>query len=211
MNYKSLTFFEKLATSEDLTPNSVKMAKNSDFSATDTAFIRNYAGYDSSVLDLGAGTGLIANKLYPYVKNIVAVEPFSQFTQYIAVHEKIIVVNQNITEFITSEKFEVICLFGLMQYFDEIEAKTIYEKYIDYLAPKGTMIVKNQFGIHDDVTVDGYSEELKKNYFSQYRHVDKEVLLLRDAGFTNVEVIDIYPKEYSRWGNTHFFALVAIK
>ena len=73
------------------------------------------------------------------------------------------------------------------------------------------MIVKNQFGLHEDVTVDGFSEELQENYFSQYRYIDKEIRLLREVGFNNIEVVDIYPKECNRWDNTHFYALVAEK
>ena len=73
------------------------------------------------------------------------------------------------------------------------------------------MIIKNQFGLHKDVTIDGFSEELQENYFAQYRFIDKEVRLLHDAGFGNVEIVDIYPKECNRWDNTHFYALVAEK
>lgn len=211
MNDKSLVFFEKLATSAALTPNSVKLAKNSDFSDADAAFIRNYAKGNSTVLDLGTGTGLVVNKLYPHVKKIVAVEPFTQFTQYIAVHDKITVFNQNIFEFHTDEKFDVICLFALMHYLNEPQAKKVYAKYIKYMEEKGCLIIKNQFGRHEDVTIDGYSEELGEKYYAQYRQLDKEKRLLKEAGFNNVEAFDIYPEEYNRWDNTHFFALVATK
>lgn len=210
-NDKAITFFENMATSAQLHPNSVKMAKNSDFSDLDTEFIRNYAESNSTVLDLGTGTGLIVNKLYPYVKSIVAVEPFPQFTKYITPQEKIRVFNQTVTDFSTNEKFDLVCFFGVMQYFEESQAKTVYEKYIEYLDQQGTMIIKNQFGLYEDVTVDGYSAELQKDYFAQYRQTSKEVQLLHDVGFTKVEVIDIYPKECNRWNNTHFFALVAKK
>lgn len=211
MNDKSLAFFEKLAVSSTLTPNSVKLAKNSDFSHMDAAFILNYADESSTVLDLGTGTGLVVNKLYPHVKKIVAVEPFPQLTQYIAQHGKIRVVNRNVFNFETDEKFDLICLFALMHYMDELQAEKIYKKYIGCLAENGVMIVKNQFGLAEDVTVDGYSEELEGDYFAQYRQVDKEVRLLKDAGFSTVEVADIYPAKYSRWQNTHFFALVATR
>lgn len=98
-----------------------------------------------------------------------------------------------------------------MHYVNEIEAKSIYSKYFNYVSEQGKMIVKNQFGLHEDVTVDGFSEELQENYFSQYRYIDKEIRLLREVGFNNIEVVDIYPKECNRWDNTHFYALVAEK
>lgn len=211
MNDNALNFFSKMAHSEKLTPNSVKLAKNSDFSDIDTAFIRKYTNNSSSVLDLGSGTGLIVNKLFPYVKSIIAVEPFIQFTQYIAKKNNITVINSNIAEFSTDMKFDIILFFALMHYVDEIEAASIYRKYINYLSKNGKMIVKNQFGLHKDVTIDGFSEELQENYFAQYRFIDKEVRLLHEAGFGKIEIVDIYPKECNRWDDTHFYALVAEK
>ena len=211
MNTNALNFFDKMANSDKLSPSSVKMAKNSDFTDMDTAFIRKYTDNNSTILDLGSGTGLIVNKLYPYVKNIVAVEPFSQFTQYIVENEKIQIVNCDTASFASDKKFDAILLFGVMNYMNEEEAASIYAKYINYLSENGKMIIKNQFGVSEDVTVAGFSEELQDNYYSQYRHIDKEIKLLHQAGFKNVEVTDIYPKECNRWDNTHFYALVATR
>lgn len=211
INAKALSFFERMATSGQCNQNSVKLAKNSDYSDMDVAFLRKYTTRESTVLDLGAGTGLIVNKLYPHVKNIVAVEPFTRFTRFIAATEGITVVHQTVSEFTTTAKFELISLFGLMHYVDESQAKEIYTKYIKYLKREGVMIIKNQFGLTEDITINGYSEELQENYSAQYRQIDEEVRLLREAGFGHVAVVDIYPKECNRWNNTHFFALVAAK
>ena len=211
MNEKAFTFFEKMAHSDKLSPNSVRLVKSNDFSDMDTAFIRKYAKPNSKVLDLGAGTGLIINKLFPYVESIVAVEPFLEFTKYIIKNKKITIVNADIDKFSTNKLFDIISFFGVMHYVDEIEAKAIYSKYIHYVSEEGKMIIKNQFGLYEDVTIDGFSEELQENYFSQYRHIDKELRLLREVGFNNIEVVDIYPKECNRWNNTHFYALVAGK
>ena len=211
MNNNAHTFFEKMAKSDTLAPNSVKLAKNSDFSDIDTAFIRKYADNTSTVLDLGSGTGLIVNKLYPYVKKIIAVEPFYQFTQYITKSSNIQIVNCDAASFLSDDKFDIILLFAVMHYVDETEAIAIYKKYIKYLSKDGKIIIKNQFGIHDDVTINGFSEELQENYFAQYRFINKEVKLLQEAGFSSVDVVDIYPPKCNRWENTHFYALVATK
>ena len=98
-----------------------------------------------------------------------------------------------------------------MQYMDEKEATSIYDKYIKYLSKNGKMIIKNQFGVHEDVIVEGFSEELQDNYFSHYRHLKKEIELLQSVGFNKIEVVDIYPSKCNRWENTHFYALVAAK
>ncbi|WP_291440190.1 class I SAM-dependent methyltransferase [Desulfovibrio sp.] len=211
MNNNAHTFFEKMAKSDNLAPNSVKLAKNSDFSDIDTDFIRKHANSTSTVLDLGSGTGLIVNKLYPHVKKIIAVEPFCQFTQYITKSANIDVVNCDAASFLSDDKFDIILLFAVMHYVDETEAIAIYKKYINYLSKNGKIIIKNQFGVHDDVTINGFSEELQENYFAQYRFINKEVKLLQEAGFSNVDVVDIYPPKCNRWENTHFYALVAEK
>ena len=74
MTVSALSFFENMAKS-GCSQNSLKLAKNSDFSDMDARFILKYATEASSVLDLGSGTGLIVNKIYDKVLKIVAVEP----------------------------------------------------------------------------------------------------------------------------------------
>lgn len=76
---------------------------------------------------------------------------------------------------------------------------------------EGKIIIKNQFGVRDDVVVEGYSEEQHSNYFAQYRFIDKEVVNLSNIGYQNISVMDIYPPECNRWENTHFYAIVAEK
>ena len=56
-----------------------------------------------------------------------------------------------------------------------------------------------------------YSEELKENYCSEYRLLNKELRLLSEIGYKIKYTIDIYPPEANRWDNTHFYAIVAEK
>jgi hypothetical protein len=95
-----------------------------------------------------------------------------------------------------------------MNYFDSDEASYLYKKIINYLNENGTLIVKNQMGINEDVIINGYSEELKTNYYSEYRHIKKEMKMLQEAGFNSIDIIDIYPPEFNRWDNTHLYALI---
>lgn len=211
MNNEAIDFFSKLALKNDLNSKTVKLAKNTDVTEIDAKFILKYADIKTNILDLGTGTGLIVNKIYKHVNSIDCVELFEQFSKFIVVDEKINVINTNVWEFDTSKKYDVITMFGLMQYFNEDEARKVYQKYYNFVASKGKFIIKNQFGIKDDVTVSGYSEEQQSEYFSQYRHIDKEVDILKNIGLRNIEVIDVYPPEGNRWSNTHFYAIVAEK
>lgn len=217
MNSKALTFFKQMAESKDLNANSVKLAHNSDYTQIDADFILECCA-DLPVplslvriLDIGSGSGLVINKLYRFVKEIVAVDKFPEFTKYIC-SPPIKVINDDIFNFSSDEKFELITLFAFMHYFDVNEAKEIYHRFAQNINPGGMMIIKNQFGVYEDVIIDKYSEEQKRSYYSEYRTTAHEIELLKACGiFTEYKVVDIYPPECNRWDNTHFYAIVAIR
>lgn len=211
MNEMSLKFFEQMSKKESVNPNDVKLAKNTDCSETDVAFVLKYAGIDSIILDMGAGTGLMINKMYKAVKKIVAVESFESFSKFIVRADNVEIVNDNVFTYIPKQKFDIIIAFGMMHYVDENEAIILYNKYVNFLKEDGKIIVKNQFGVHETVNVSGYSEEQKTDYWSQYRHLKNETKILEKAGFKILEISDIYPPEHNRWENTHFYAIVAQK
>jgi SAM-dependent methyltransferase len=209
-NKQAINFWRKKALSN---PNekTVKVHDFNDYTQLDAAFILEYATKDSDILDLASGTGLTLNKIYDKVRSIVAVERFEAFSQFIKNSDNVIVVNEDIKMYEPSSVFDLITMFGIVQFFDYDEIEKIYKKYFKYLKPHGKLIIKNQFGVKEDVLVSGYSEELKEDYFSQYRYIENETELLTKTGYKNIEVIDIYPPECNRWNNTHFYAIVAEK
>ena len=210
-NKDALAFYQNMSNSKSLNQNSVKLAKNSDFSKIDAVFIMKYANSHSDILDLGSGTGLIVNRIYKKINHIVAVESFKKFTQFIKNTKKIKIINKNIINYKSKYKFDLITLFAIVQYFNEKEIIKIYSKYIKKLKLNGKLIIKGQFGIKEDVIISGYSDELKTNYYSEYRYIKKETSILKKIGFINIKVFDIYPPKYNRWNNTHFFAIVGEK
>lgn len=99
-----------------------------------------------------------------------------------------------------------------LNFFKKLSAAIeIYKRYFCFLKQGGKLIIKNQFGVSDDVTVDGFSAEQQKYYYAQYRHIDKEISILNKIGYKAMNVFDIYPSEANRWPNTHFYAIVANK
>ena len=112
-------------------------------------------------------------------------------------------------DFNTDAKFDLITVFGVLHYFNKDEALKIYRKYFNYLKKQGTIIIKNQFALKEDVNIQGFSKELKSNYYAQYRNIDSEISILQEIGYTNIKKFDIYPPESNRWDNTHFYAIVA--
>ena len=209
-NESALNFFKNLSeiNKEEW---AVKFNKTSDHTNYDVNFILKYISADMTILDLGSGTGLIINKLYNKVKHITAVEPVINFTKHIKKENNLEIINETVFEFVPKIKYDIITFFGVMQYFNEEEAIEIYKKYFIYVKEGGKILIKNQFGIHSDVIVDGYSEEMKTKYYSCYRYIEKEVNILKDIGFKKIETVDIYPPKCNRWENTHFYAIVAEK
>lgn len=209
-NKSALLFFENMAKNNP-DEKSVKISKNgiSDFSQLDADFIMKYASKSTRILDLASGSGLIINKIHDKVNHITAVEAFKEFSQFIKKVSNIEIINKDIRFFDTKANFDLINFFGIVQYFNESEVIEIYKKYKNYLSKSGKIIIKNQFGVKEDVIVEGFSYELQTNYYSNYRYINKEVNILKDIGYKNIKVIDIYPPECNRWDNTHFYAIVA--
>jgi HAD superfamily phosphoserine phosphatase-like hydrolase len=205
-NAKIHSFYEKMA-------NEIKDAKTTrnksfDFSEYDVNFVKKYASQQKGLLDLGAGTGLLINNLTNDFSRIVAVERNEGLTRFIQRAPNVEVIVDDILCFQTNEKFDVITVFGVMNFFNEVEAIKIYLKIKSFIKATGVFIVKHQMGIHQNVVVDGFSEELQENYFSEYRKHTREIELISNLGFDVIEVVDIYPSEFNRWENTHFYALV---
>lgn len=207
-NQNAIQFFQELAQT-DIDISATKINKCNDFTSIDAEFILKYSNKNSKILDLATGTGLCLNKYYNKVGLIFAVEKFKKFSDFIVKSPNIKIFNDDIRTFQTDEKFDIILMFGLMHYFNKEEATEVYKKYKNFLTKDGKLLIKQQFGIKDDVTVDGYSKELKCNYYSQYRQIDKEIDLLKELNYKNIEFFDIYPQKANRWDNTHFYAIKA--
>ncbi|MCP3931352.1 MAG: class I SAM-dependent methyltransferase, partial [Bacteroidetes bacterium] len=188
---------------------SVKVSPENDFTDQDSQFILKHASSQSNILDLASGSGLIINKIKDKVGKVIAVEKFPEFSKFI--DKDIRVVNADILEYVTSELFEIITMFGIAQYFSEDEVRRLYSKYYSNLKAGGKFIIKNQFGVKEDVLISGFSKELQTNYFSHYRMITKEIQILMDTGFQTISINDIYPAEFNRWSNTHFYAIVCEK
>lgn len=207
-NNQAIKYWEDMANNN---PNekTIKVNPQNDYTAIDANFIMKYADKTSEILDLASGTGLTISKYYERVGHIDAVEVFTEFTKFIPKSPDIDVYNESIVNFKTGKKYDLILMFGIVQYFNEAEIRSLYAKYKKYLKPSGKLIVKNQFGVEEDVHVSGISKELGRPYYSQYRYLEKEVEILKSTGFSSVSTFDIYPPKANRWDNTHFYAIVA--
>ena len=207
-NKDSLKYWE-IISSNNPTDISVKVTPSSDYTKLDSEFLLKYISKDSDILDLATGSGLIIKNIMKYARSIVAVEKFTEFSKFIPKGKNVTIINADIVDYIPNNNFDLITMFGISQYFNQKEIIEIYRKYKKYLKTNGKLIIKNQFGINEDIIIEGYSKELKTEYYSEYRHIKKEIQIINKIGFKNIEIVDIYPPECNRWSNTHFYAIIA--
>lgn len=177
----------------------------------DLELISNYIDDEKKILDLGCGTGVIVNEIADNCKEIHAVDKYDFFVKECIESPKVKTYVSDIIDFYVEEKFDIIIIFGVMIYITGDDIATVYRNCMDMLNVNGKLIIRNQFGVLDDVLIDKFSEELNFNYFAEYRTKERETKILKNIGFNDVEVIDIYPKEMNKWDNTHNYALICSK
>lgn len=206
-NSASIEFYKSIASNiSDV--KDVKLLPTNDNTHYDIELIKKFSG--SNLIDLGSGTGLIVNNLIDDFEKITAVELFKEFSQYIVSDKNIRVVHENLLTFTSKKKYDLATMFGVAHYFNSDESLQIYNNVFNLLNEDAIFILKNQFGVEKTKTVT-HSEELGSNYFAQYRELYFEIERLKQIGFHDIEVIDIYPSEANRWDDTHFYALVCHK
>ena len=173
----------------------------------DLELIRRYCAAHSRVLDLGAGTCELSCHLAPHVNKVVAVDFVEELLAKRSLPPNITTVVSDIRTFTSEEKFDLTLLFGVLTYvLDDDDVQSIYKHISRMMPPDGICIVKHQVGVRDAVLIDNFSEEFQAHYTAIYRHIGRELQLLKE-GFS-VEVVDIYPSHLNRWENTHFYAFI---
>lgn len=176
----------------------------------DMELIKRYLPKDAKVLDLGCGSCIITNRLEPEVSYICAVDKQDELFRFCVNSEKVHTVKADIVEYIDDNKYDMIIIFGVFNYTTTEEMKIACKNCYNMLKKDGYLIIKHACGVDGNVSVDNYSEQLGDWYCAEYRHVVKEMELIKAQGF-NVDIIDIYPSEFNPWNNTHYYAFVAKK
>jgi cyclopropane fatty-acyl-phospholipid synthase-like methyltransferase len=210
-NEQSLIFHGNLA-AQNLTEENVYSGKLGR-ARLDVDFLRGRLKlrHRPRLLDLGTGTGAIINEVIASAAEITCVEMFPAFSQHIKTGKKVRIITANIRDFNSKTPYDLISCFGVLHYFTREEVTKIYHRLFEMTELGGEIIVKNQFGVYEDVNVSGYSEKLGTDYFASYRSVDSEMNLLKEIGFQQVIKHDIYPEAFNQWDNTHYYGLTALR
>ncbi|MFT4246127.1 MAG: methyltransferase domain-containing protein [Micrococcaceae bacterium] len=98
----------------------------------------------SKVLDIGCGDGLLPQKLAPFVKSVIAIEPdkkyFFQNRKCLENISNVTLIQENFQDFTskTTDKFELIIFVASLHHMD---LETPLEQVKELLAPKGMLLV----------------------------------------------------------------------
>lgn len=180
--------------------------REDDSHVFDLQLIEQYINPSTHLLDLGCGTCYITNQLADKVSFIKGVDKFKEFLSACETSEHFKTEQVDVLHYRDNKQYDVILLFGVMVYFDENESRKIYANCKAMLKKGGTLIVKHQTGNTEDIVIDAFSKQIGDHYYAVYKHIDKDVTLLKE--FFDVNVIDIYPPKLNPWPNTHFYAFV---
>ncbi len=210
-NKQSLEFYRWLS-GQIKVPEDIKLKNDAHaLPQLDVNFLLPYLCTDSTVLDLGSGTGLIVNQIAQLVSEITCVEFLPEFSNFIVRRPNITIINADLKDFIVDKAFSLITAFGVLHHFNRAEVQEIYRNCLRMLKKGGKFIVKNQFGVIENVVVEGPSKEVGQHYFAEYRKLQQEISLLEELGFRHVEAFDIYPAKFNKWHNTHYYAILGEK
>ncbi len=131
-NQKALRYWQNLSKTH-ITQDSVKVNSVNNHYKEDANFVLKFADKNTEILDLAAGSGGAINLYFDKVKSILAVEKFKEFSNLITKAKNVSVINADIKDFSTHKKFDLVLLFGVMQFFSEEESLQIYKKCKNFL------------------------------------------------------------------------------
>lgn len=209
MNRKKIDSFWKNRT-KIKDPRVATHFKHDNTHVYDLRLIKKFIKPDTQVLDLACGTCYISNQFIDQVKYIKAVDKFPEFLKHCKKTPKLETVACDILNFEDTKKYDLILLIGIMLFFDDKDSTIIYKKCDRLLNKDGVLFIRHQCGVKEDVIVDKYSTTVRNNYYARYKHLDKELNMLKKI-FREVKVIDILPKRLNPWDDTHHYAFICRK
>ncbi len=180
----------------------------------DMDLISKHSNRDSSVLDMGCGTGVIEERLCDCVKYIKAIDKYQEFIERAKSSSNVEYEKHDVVTYVENRLYDLILLFGVTIYLLDEEMEELLANCNKMMDDNSTLIIKNQWSTSDeDFVVDKqYSESNTNKYFGIYRSVKKMQELLTNQGF-NFDLVDLYPSEskLNLYSNTHEYALVCKK
>jgi trans-aconitate 2-methyltransferase len=180
---------------------------NRDMDAYDLAAVTALGGPGTRALDLGCGTCEIANRLVAdHGWAVHAVDFVEDFLAHAVADPRLTTEQADVATYVPDREYDVILALGMIMYLeDPAQRDGLYRNCARALPAGGTLFVKAQFGVAEEVVVDTYSEALGADYRAVYPQLAAEAA--RMDRFFDVAVTDPFPASFSPWPNTHWHYL----
>lgn len=178
----------------------------------DVELISRYTDINSSMLDLGCGTGVLEERLYKQLKYIKAIDKYQEFIARAIQANNVDYEKHDVVTYYEKRLYDLIAIFGVTVYLVDEEMQELLWNCGRMMNNDSTLIIKNQWSMlgQDKVVDKEYSDNNKNRYYGIYRTLDKMDDLLSDAGF-NFDAVDLYPSDLNRYSDTHEYALICKK
>ena len=162
-------------------------------------------GGGGTVLDLGSGHGELSRRVAQDPVQLVAVDWVAEFARaFDATNHSF--VQSTVAEYETDDQFDLVLLFGVVTCLTRDEELLVYRKAVEWVAPDGSLIVKNQCARHDEFVFTGTSEALRSEYSGRYPNAVDQLARLKDH-FRSIEMVE-YPDQFNPWENSFHVAFV---
>ncbi|MEF8754074.1 MAG: class I SAM-dependent methyltransferase [Accumulibacter sp.] len=163
-------------------------------------------GPNCRILDLGSGAAELSRNLLLDSSRLLAVDRYPSFLESIPDDSRISKQCSDLGSFATTDKFDLILLFGVVTHLEIEEEVELYRKVRSWLNPGGIFVVKHQVSRAAELSVDDFSEALQCRYVARYPNVNSQANLLR-AHFNTVKTVS-YPEALNHWPTTMHLAFL---
>jgi 2-polyprenyl-3-methyl-5-hydroxy-6-metoxy-1,4-benzoquinol methylase len=168
-------------------------------------FCSRFKNNETSILNLGSGSGDLSRNLASNTNKLTAVDYIDTFSRhYTKLNHKFI--NFRAHEFSSTNKFDLILLFGIISYLTKEQEARLYKNVSTFLSSKGVFIVKNQFSRSAQKIVNSYSKKLNSQYSARYPLLLDTTDLLK-VDFKNLEIHN-YPEHFNEHNDTYHSLIV---
>jgi trans-aconitate methyltransferase len=162
-----------------------------------------------SILDLGSGSGSLSRHLTKPNDTLMAVDFESSCERFFLQDPRYNFIHCEVDKFISSQKFNLILLFGVVTYLNVEEEEVTYQNMKSMLSHDGLVVVKNQCSDFEEFNFNGFSKELGTNYSARYPNsFEQRDRLLRQ--FDQVEILE-YPSWSKKYPNSSHFMFICRK
>jgi 2-polyprenyl-3-methyl-5-hydroxy-6-metoxy-1,4-benzoquinol methylase len=161
---------------------------------------RNQLKNTVNILDLGSGAGELSKSIQKPGDFLTAVDYEENFSRFFEKRDNQTFQATDLTEFESQERFDLILLFGVVNYLTKEEESKVYRVIHEHLASIGVAIIKHQVSYTDEIIINTYSNELESQYSARYPSHKEQVTELKTL-FGNVEILE-YNQKFNKFEDT---------